>query len=92
MLTDDDRQALVDAVVAAAREWRRAHEWAAQNPEKMVKSMMTADEAAEIMREYFAKRDTLLDTIAALDRSTAASTDTTQGPALDEADSQGREA
>ncbi len=61
------RLAQARAVVEAAREWKKSHDWASKNPEKMLSSRMTGDEAAEVMREYFDKEAALLAALLAHD-------------------------
>lgn len=60
--------ALLD-VVEAALAWKRGHEWVAKNPEKMLKSLMTTNEAVETMREYFTKERALKAALDALAES-----------------------
>lgn len=59
-----DRAEKAEAVVRAAGEWVKAHEWAEQNPSKMLSSRMTTDEAAEVMETYFLKEKALKEAYA----------------------------
>ena len=52
------------AVVSTGLEWRASHEWAKQNPEKMLSSRMNTSEAADVMREYFTKEQAHKDALA----------------------------
>lgn len=42
-------------------EWKRAKDWADQNPGKLIKSSMTSEEASEVMTFYFDKEKKLME-------------------------------
>ena len=58
------RLAWAERVVEAAKEWREAHEWAKQNPIKMLTSKMSTEEAGVVMQKYFDKEVALNDALA----------------------------
>ena len=61
------REEAIEQIIIAARDWKEANAWAAQNSTKMLNSFITQEEAAEIMQHYFNKEQELFDAVRALD-------------------------